>query len=157
MAAIVAQSDMASTLSLPHLQRRLRQLSLSSSPKSALFYSELYYAIFPPSSSSEPATHDGLHTFALALLANDQPYSALALVRDTADADDMTESEAEDFPHDLKDYPGCSACAVILARCSTKVARFTEGCAFLSRAVHRMTTLGQTIGAHSSHSTQSKR
>ena len=133
-----SNNNMSSSLSLPHLQRRLRQLSLSSSPKSALFYSELYYAIFPPSSSSyEIQSHDGLHIYALALLANDEPYPALALVRDNADVDEDFDEDATDLDS-TKDSTGCYACAVILARCAQKSARYSEGCAVLEKALQTL-------------------
>ncbi|EIW70360.1 hypothetical protein TREMEDRAFT_28684 [Tremella mesenterica DSM 1558] len=101
-----------------HLITRLRSLSLCSPPTTALFYARLWHVLFPPANLAD---HDSLHTLALCLLQTERPYSALHLVRDTANGDHVMGS--------------CYGCAFIVAKCCENVGRFSEGQEVLNRAM----------------------
>ncbi|KAK4685351.1 anaphase-promoting complex subunit 3, partial [Tremellales sp. Uapishka_1] len=111
--------------SLHHLSFRFRQLTLNSSTPTALFYARLYYSL-----CHSEVDHESLHILALCLLESEQPYSALHLVRDTADSEGEVASGRP-----LRQ--GCYGCSVIVARCCMKLSRFSEGKAVLERALRR--------------------
>lgn len=125
---------MAPRPSGPHLAQRLRTLSLTSPSTTALFYARLYHALFP----ATEVEHDSVHVLALCLLADGQPYSALHLVRDSADADADPKDEFPDYENGfIGRRPGCYACAVIVAKVCNKLCRYTEGQQVLERAIRR--------------------
>jgi len=124
---------MAPRPSGPHLAQRLRTLSLTSPTTTALFYARLYHALFPATDTE----HDSTHVLALCLLADGQPYSALHLVRDSADADGDPRDDLADYDNPMGRRPGCYGCAVIVAKVCNKLCRFTEGQQVLERAVRR--------------------
>lgn len=131
---------MAPRPSGPHLAQRLRALCLSSPPASALFYARLYRALFPPTE----AEHDALHILALCLLQADQPYPALHVVRDYADADADPKDDIPDYENGIPARrPGCYGCAVIVAKCCDKLHRYTEGLQVLERAVRRSVPMSE--------------
>lgn len=94
-----------------NLANRLRQLSLNSPPQTALFYSRFFHALCPTENN-----HESAHIFALCLLETGEAYSALHVVRDKANS-------------------GCRGCAMVVARCSQKLGRFSEGQAVLARTL----------------------
>jgi len=111
-----------------HVVNRLWLLSTSSSPTTALFYARLWYSLFPPSELD----HESLHVLALCFLQAEQPYSALHLVRDTADPDADDENDANSARYRR---PGCFGCAIVVANCCERLSRFSEGKAVLVRAL----------------------
>ncbi|RSH87314.1 anaphase-promoting complex subunit cdc27 [Saitozyma podzolica] len=113
-------------MSLPsptHLASRLRTLVTTSPPRTALFYARIWHALLytddqarqHPHRPQHVDTHEPLHALALAFLADEQPYSALHLVRETAEADAAESDEAKGK------WDGCGG----------------EGQAVLERAVQR--------------------
>ena len=122
-------------LSPSYLSARLRHLILTSPPATSLFYARLWYALCPLAGRD----HESLHVLALAFLQAGQPYCALHLVRDTADGENPGGSDAHDASWRR---PGCSGCAMVVARCCDKLGRFTEGKAVLERALKRNLPIG---------------
>ena len=113
-----------------HVSHRLRQLCLSSPPFTALFYARFWHSLYP----STELDHESLHILALCFLQAGQPYSALHLVRDTAEP----ELDDENSLHATKSRrTGCFGCSMIVARCCERVSRFSEGKAVLDRAIKR--------------------
>lgn len=89
------------------LANRLRQLSLNSPSQTALFYARFFNALCPSEND-----HESAHILALCLLEVGEAYSALHVVRARAGS-------------------GCRACAMLVARCSQTLGRFSEGQAVL--------------------------
>jgi anaphase-promoting complex subunit 3 len=136
-------------MSLPsptHLASRLRTLVTTSPPRTALFYARIWHALLytddqarqHPHRPQHVDTHEPLHALALAFLADEQPYSALHLVRETAEADAAESDEAKGK------WDGCGGCAIIVARCCEVLGRYSEGQAVLERAVQRGANLGMS-------------
>lgn len=117
----------------PHLAQRLRTLSLTSPTATALFYARLYRALFPPTDGE----HDSVHVLALCLLAADEPYPALNLVRESADAHGSMET-------DPPRRPGCYGCAVIVAKACNRLSRFSEGQQVMERAMKRSVPMSES-------------
>lgn len=112
-----------------HLDHRLRQLSLGSSPASSLFYARLWHALCPETGADYD--HEALHTLALCMLQAGEDYSALHLVRDRAEMS----GDGHSFIAPGKRQPACLACALIVARCCNKLGRYTEGQVVLDHAL----------------------
>lgn len=93
------------------LENRLRQLSLNSPPQTALFYARIFNALCPNEND-----HESAHILALCLLEVGETYSALHVVRSRAGG-------------------GCRGCAMIVARSSQTIGRFSEGQAVLEHAL----------------------
>lgn len=104
------------------LANRLRQLSLNSPAETALFYARFFNALCPNEND-----HESAHVLALCLLEVGETYSALHVVRSRAGG-------------------GCRGCAMILARCSQKLGRFSEGQAVLEHTLrHGFGSTGKLI------------
>ena len=113
-----------------HISNRLRQLCLSSPPPTALFYARFWHSFCP----ATELDHESLHILALCFLQAGQPYSALHLVRDTAEAEVDNE---ESLQATRSRRSGCFGCSMIVAKCCDRVSRFSEGKAVLDRAMKR--------------------
>ena len=112
--------------SIAHISHRLRQLALTSSPTTALFYARLWHALITPTEGD----HESLHILALCLLQSGQPYPALYHVRDLADADADGKG---------RKTIGCYGCAMIVGKCCTVLGRYSEGRPVVERASKRST------------------
>ena len=141
-----------------HLINRLRILALSSPPQTALFYARIWHALSQrggaahdsslPALTCQVAAHEAVHVLALAFLATDEPYSALHLVRDTAEHFGPASAAAGagagtgaglSSRHAVKGKPsvGCLGCATIVARACEAVGRYSEGAKVLERAMRQ--------------------
>lgn len=133
-----------------YLVNRLRTLALTSPPQTALFYARIWHAlaqagslgIDDPHSSlstSREDAHESVHVLALAFLANDEPYSALHLVRDTAEQYGPASAAATSSRHAARSRPpvGCLGCATLVARLCEAVGRYSEGMQVLERAMRQ--------------------
>ena len=128
---------MATRPSTPQLVNRLRHLSLSSPPSTALFYARLWHSLSPPNEFD----HESLHVLALCFLQDEQPYSALHLVRDTGGTISDDENVGESSRSRRR---GCFGCAMVVARCCERLKRFSEGKAVLARAMKRSPSMSRS-------------
>ncbi|ORX36600.1 hypothetical protein BD324DRAFT_455414 [Kockovaella imperatae] len=122
--------------STSHLSSRLRQLTTSSPPATALFYARIWYALSAPFDGD----HEALHVLALCFLQCDQPYSALYLVRDLADAEpELVPSRPGSSGFGRR--KGCYGCAMIVGKCCDRLSRYSEGKGVVERALASSTPM----------------